>query len=77
MKTKLILSIALVAVVFASCKKKETTTPDAPATTTGSTTGTPVLTYFVSKDSTSNGIVANNRVRKFEYNSSKKLIRLV
>jgi hypothetical protein len=76
MKTKLILSVALFAIVFASCKKKETTTSDEPPTNIGSTTGTPVLTYFVSKDSASNGTVANNRVRKFEYNSSKKLIRV-
>jgi hypothetical protein len=77
MKTKLILSVALFAIAFASCKKKETTTPDEPTTTTGSTTGgTPSTVFLISRDSTSNGTTTNDQVRKFEYNSSKKLLRV-
>ncbi|MFO0321281.1 MAG: hypothetical protein ACK504_02505 [Bacteroidota bacterium] len=69
MKTKFILTLTVLSLVFASCKKKETDTPADPTPTP-----TPSPTYVISKDSTVEG--SSIRVGVYEYNSSKKLVRV-
>lgn len=71
MNKKLFLSAALIGALFTSCKKED---DEAPATTT---TTTPTLTYLISMDSTTSSDVSRNtEVRKFTYNSSKRLIKV-
>lgn len=71
MKKSLFISAALLGVLFTSCKKED---EEVPATTT---TTTPTPTYLISLDSmTSSDTNESTRVRKFSYNSSKKLIKV-
>ena len=73
MKTKLILSAALIGALFSSCKKNDAT----PTTTTTTTTTTPTVTYLISKDSaTSTNPSQSTEVRRFTYNSSKNLVKV-
>lgn len=71
MKKNLFISAALISALFTSCKKEDEA---APTTTTNTT---PTLTYLISLDSTtSTDINQSTKVRKFTYNSSKKLIKV-
>lgn len=75
MKRIIILSLTLLSLLTTSCKKKETTPEETPTTT-----GSPTLTYLIGKDSvptvTSGTVTTDGLVRKFEYNSAKKLVRV-
>ncbi len=62
MKTNIILSVVLIGTLFSSCKKKDTTAP--------------ALTYVISKDSSYTADPSQTQVRKFKYNSSKKLVEV-
>lgn len=71
MKKSLFISAALIGALVTSCKKEE---DPAPTTTT---TPTSTSTYLISMDSTTTTEVGQStRVRKFSYNSSKKLIKV-
>lgn len=72
MKKSLFISAALIGALFTSCKKEDEETP---ATT--NTPTTPTTTYLISMDSTTSSDVSQStRVRKFSYNSNKKLIKV-
>ena len=65
MRNYVILGICIIGVVFGSCKKKSKDETPAP----------PSLTYVLTKDSSySNN--NNQYVKKFDYNSSKKLVKV-
>jgi YD repeat-containing protein len=75
MKKNLLLSAVLMATFFTSCGPKDETTP----TPTASGTTTPTPTYLIYKDSaitTQTGSSPSTEVRKFSYNSSKKLVKV-
>lgn len=73
MKKSLFISAALIGALVTSCKKEEDPAP----TTTGGGTTTPALTYLIYMDSTtSTDVSQNTEVRRFTYNSSKKLIKV-
>jgi YD repeat-containing protein len=74
MKKNLLLSAVLMAALFTSCGTKDETTPT--PTASGTTTTTP--TYLIYKDSviTTKTGSSSTEVRKFLYNSSKKLIKV-
>ena len=71
MKKSLFLSAAIIASFVSSCKKKDEAAPETPATVT------PTLTYMIYMDSTtSTDVNQNTEVRRFTYNSSKRLIKV-
>lgn len=73
MKKSLFISAALIGALYTSCKKEDDPAP----TTTGGGTTTPALTYLIDKDSsTSSNVSHTTTVRKFTYNSSKRLIKV-
>lgn len=77
MKTKIIFSVLALGALISSCKKEETTTAITKTVTTNTVTVNPNLTYLISKDSSHyGGSAGNSKVRLFEYNNSKKLVRV-
>ncbi len=74
MKKNLLLTAALIGAFFTSCDTKDETTP---TPTAGGTTTTPTVSYLIYKDSTTiTGSSPSTEVRKFSYNSSKKLVKV-
>ena len=69
MKKNLFLSAVLIASVITSCKKKDEAAPETPATVT------PTPTYLIYMDSTTSTDLSSE-VRRFTYNSSKRLIKV-
>lgn len=70
MKRNLFVSAALISALLTSCKKEDEAAPTTTTTTAAST-------YKVYMDSTtSTDVSQSTRVRKFTYNSSKKLIKV-
>ena len=70
MNKKLFLSVVLMGALFTSCKKEDEAAPT-------TTTTTPTLTYLIYMDSiTSTDLNHTTEVRKFTYNSSKRLIKV-
>jgi hypothetical protein len=77
MKKNLFLSTVLMAALFTSCDPKEENNPTPAASATTTPTSTPI--YMIYKDSaitTQTGSSSSTEVRKFSYNSSKKLVKV-
>ncbi len=78
MNKKILLSALVIGVLYTSCSKDESS----PAPTAGGGGGgggnpTPTTTYVIAQDSTYDNANTNNtQVRIFEFNSSKKLVKV-
>lgn len=76
MKTKFLFATLIFGAFFTSCSKDDSS-PTPAASGGGGGTPTPTTTYLIAQDSTyDNSNINNTQVRLFEFNSSKKLVRV-
>jgi len=78
MNKKTLLTALVIGALFASCSKDESTPTPAAGGGGGGGTPPPTTTYLISQDSTYNNTnIYDTKVRKFEYNSNKKLVKVM